>query len=80
MAVRVASRPAELAKALAGNEVRLLIVGPLVEDRTATAAVCANPNFAATAPALLTYETAPDESIEEIVRRALALIGNPRAL
>ena len=65
----MASRQAELAKALNGGDVQLLIEGPLPEDRAAVASVCAGGAFAA----LPVQRTTPDEAIGEIVRRAMAL-------
>lgn len=67
--VRLASRQAELAKALTGDDVRALIVGPLPEDRAAADTVCAGTGRTT----LPVRNTTPDEAIGEIVRRALDL-------
>lgn len=64
VAVRSASRPAELAKCLADGVVRVVVVGAGADDRAGAAAV--------TSPVVL--DTTPGESTESVVRRALALL------
>jgi hypothetical protein len=64
VAVRSASRPAELVKCLADGVVRVVVVGAGAEDRAGAGA-------AITSQVVL--DTTPGESTESIVRRALAL-------
>ncbi len=76
IAVRTASRQAELAKCLtgAGTEVELVIVGPARDDETVVRATVSS-----LAAHLLSGNrvdtTTPDETIAEIVRRAQSLLA-----
>jgi len=63
--VRVASRPAELAKSLSDGVVRVVLVGPGDDDQAGAAK-------AVTAQAVL--RTSPGESTESVVRRAMELV------
>ncbi|WP_396206257.1 hypothetical protein [Gemmatimonas sp.] len=65
VAVRSASRPAELAKCLADGLVRVVVVGAAADDHVSAGATI-------TSQGVLT--TTPGESTESVVRRALALM------
>lgn len=65
VAVRSASRPAELAKCLADGVVRVVVVGAGANDLVGASA-------AITSQTVL--DTTPGESTESVVRRALALV------
>ncbi len=69
--VRVASRPAELAKALSGGASRVVVVGSGHDDHAIVQAVCAA--MPATDAASLTLiHTTPGDTIEDVVRRAFS--------
>jgi hypothetical protein len=67
---RVASRPAELAKALRVGRPTLIVLG---DDATGSAAALAP--VLAVSPAMSVMYQAPGESIGRIVARALGVIG-----
>jgi len=62
LAVRSATRPAELAKCLADGAVRLVVTGP---------ARCDAADAQRTAGALPLHVTAPGDTTDDVVRRAL---------
>ncbi len=61
--VRTASRPAELAKSLTDGVVRVVLVGPAVDDGADADRVVT--------PAQTVIRTSPGESTEDVVRRAM---------
>ena len=67
--VRVASRQAELAKALSGSASRVVVVGPLHHDHAIMQAVCAAMP-AADAASITLIHTTPGDTIDDVVRRA----------
>lgn len=68
--VRVASRQAELAKALSGGASRVVVVGPSPDDHVMVQAVCAAMPVT-DAAAITLINTTPGDTIEDVVRRAL---------
>lgn len=65
VAVRSASRPAELAKCLSDGRVRVVVVGPSADDTTGAVR---------TVTSQAVVHTTPGEATEDVARRAMALL------
>lgn len=65
LTVRSATRPAELAKCLGDGAVRLVVAGPASADAA---------DARRTAGALALHVTAPGDTTDDVVRRALAFM------